>query len=185
MKIEYLNEIWKDIKGYEGLYQVSNYGRIKNKNYRRTGREYITIGNVISKKSKYYRVLLTKDKESKWFLVHRLVAFAFPEICGEYFEGAEVDHINTIVSDNRAINLRWVNHKINCCNPVSRINNSCSGRNNKKSKPVLQFDLDGNFIKEWPSMREIQRQLGFYQSSISLCCNGKLKKAYGYIWKYK
>ena len=57
--------------------------------------------------------------------------------------------------------------------------------NTKKSKPVLQFTLDGEFIREWPSTREIERQLGYKNTAISNCCNQKTKSSYGFIWKYK
>ena len=57
--------------------------------------------------------------------------------------------------------------------------------NGKLSRPVLQYDLEGNFIKEFPSTQEVQRELKIYQTSISACCRGKLKTAYGFKWKYK
>ena len=57
--------------------------------------------------------------------------------------------------------------------------------NNKCSKQILQFTLNGDFVKEWPSMSEVERQTGFSKSKICLCCSGKRKKAYNYIWKYK
>ena len=58
------------------------------------------------------------------------------------------------------------------------------GKNVKKTRKVKQYDLDGNFIKEWLSMRNVERKFGFKTSAISQCCTNKIKQAYGYIWRY-
>ena len=94
----------------------------------------------------------------------------------------QVNHINENKTDNRLENL-------NLLTPKANVN---WGTRNKKikiklSKPVLQYDLEGNFIKEWPSATEAARQLGFLKASISSCCKKipYYKTAYGYIWKFK
>ena len=98
-------EEWRDIPGCEG-YEVSNLGNIRNS---KTGR-------FRSQKPKKKGYIVLKIK-GKYYLLHRLVAFAFPEICGEWFEGAQVDHKNRIRTDNRAENIHWVSPAENINNP--------------------------------------------------------------------
>ena len=104
-------EIWKPIKDFEGYYEVSNIGRVRSLNYKRTGKEKI-LKNIEDYKG-YLEVVLTKNGKRKQFKVHRLVAEAFipnPE------NKPCIDHINTIKSDNRVENLRWVTYKENSNN---------------------------------------------------------------------
>ena len=174
MKIEYLNEIWKDIKGYEN-YQVSNYGRVRNKKTNRILKQHIQRGG-------YYKVSLYLDGKQNYYLVHRLVAIAFIPNPNNY---KYVNHKNEIKTDNRVENLEWCSFEYNINFGTRNIRSSESKINGKKSKAILQYDLQGNFIKEWPSISEIHRQLGFASSNISACCKGRFKSMYGYIWKYK
>lgn len=113
------SEIWRDIPGYEGLYQASSLGRIK------TLKRKSTIGREIKERilkpalvSGYERVMLYKGKRNCYF-VHRIIGLTFQDICGEYFEGAVIDHRNTNRTDNRADNLRWVTTMENCNNPIT------------------------------------------------------------------
>lgn len=190
MKIEYLNEYWKDIKGYEGLYQVSNFGRIKSI------KTNTVLKPFLSNKG-YYQVSLCKNGIRKKFLVHRLVAIAFIPNPNNY---KCVNHKNEITTDNfvyidddgyfvaELSNLEWCTHlyNMNYGHIKEKQRNAKLGKyNNKISKPILQFDLDNNYIREWPSMAEIKRQLGYQQSAICQCCKFILKSAYGYLWKYK
>ena len=104
-------EIWKPIKDFEGYYEVSNIGRVRSLNYKRTGKEKI-LKNIEDYKG-YLEVGLTKNGKRKQFKVHRLVAEAFipnPE------NKPCIDHINTVKSDNRVENLRWVTYKENSNN---------------------------------------------------------------------
>jgi hypothetical protein len=160
-----MKEVWKNIVGYEGLYEVSNLGNVKSLNYLRTGQEKLLNLGI---NNGYLNVQLCKNGEAKTFLIHRLVAEAFiPNPLGL----PQVNHINEIRSDNRAENLEW-----------------CSAQYNteySQSKQVEQYDLNGNYIATWKSVNEIQRQLGFYQGTISHCCRGEYKTAYGFIWRYK
>lgn len=192
-------EIWRDVVGYEGLYEVSNYGRVASLNYYKTGNRNSMTLNYLP--NGYVQVILSKDGKKQYKMVHRLVAEAFPEVCGTYFEGAEIDHINTIRYDNRAENLRWVTRSENLLNPITRkkLSETMKGKNINHpsySKQVVKFDLEGNFIAEYPSIMEASRQTGVDYSSISKCCKGKIKKddkgcyytpksAGGFIWKYK
>ena len=182
------NEEWKDIPNYEGLYQASNLGRIKSLERFRKGENgcLISIKEKILKPSinhkGYYRIQLCKQSIVKAYMVHRLVWEAFN---GSIPEGLQVNHINEVKSDNRLLNLNLMTSKENV-NYGTRNERSAKKKiNGKKSKPVLQFDLQDNFIKEFPSLMQVYRELGFNQRHICECCKGKLKTAYGYKWKYK
>lgn len=177
------NEIWKDIPNYEGIYQASNMGRIKSLEridalgYRL--KEKI-LKPTINHKG-YYKVPLYKNSKVKKYSVHRLVYEAFN---GQIPEGLQVNHINEIKTDNRLENLNLMTCKENI-NYGTGIERSAKKRiNGKKSKPVLQFTLEDILIKEYPSIKQVERELGFDQSHICACCNGKYKQAYGYKWKY-
>jgi hypothetical protein len=167
-------ELWRDIKDYEGLYQVSNWGRVKSLNYRNTGKEGILKG--IEDGRGYLCVHLCNDDGVKNKKIHRLVAEAFipnPE------NKPEVDHIDRNKLNNNLSNIRWADRKI------QNNNRNLSNMIKKFSKPVLQFTLDGEFVREWESTIEIYRELGYSQGNISSCCLGRLKSAYGFKWKYK
>lgn len=177
-----VNETWKDIPGYENLYQISSTGRVKSLNYRGTGKEKLLKPGL--DKDGYYYVSLCKNGERKNFKVHRLVALTFiPNPDNKEC----VDHINGIRNDNRVENLRWCTVKENSNFPLAKKNKSQSLINNPKlSKAVLQIDkVTGEVINEFPSTKEAARQLEIYQGSIFQCCNGKYKTAYGYYWRYK
>ena len=161
------NEIWKDVVGYEGLYQVSNQGRVKSFKW---NKERFLKPSM--DKDGYLLVNLCAGGKRKTFKVHRLVCEAFHE---NPDNKPQVNHINEIKTDNRACNLEW-------CTCKQNVNHG--SRNERVSKPVGQYSLDGKLIKLWPSTIEVQRQAGFSQGNISLAANGKYKQAYGCIWRY-
>lgn len=179
-----MEEIWKDIEDYEG-YQVSNLGRVRSLD-RYNSRGYWIKGCILKPtmdKKGYLNVGLSKNNQGKTFKVHRLVALHFiPNIENK----PEIDHINTIKTDNRAINLRWVTPKENSNNPISLVNKSESkkGIKNHRHQPVLQYDKDGNFIREWDTITEAETTLNITHK-IHYVCQGKRKTCGGYIWKYK
>ena len=164
-----MEEIWKDIEGYEGLYQVSNLGRVKSL------RRNIILRQGITRNG-YEIVNLYKNK-SKYFLIHRLVANVFIPNPNNY---PIVNHKDENKLNNCVDNLEWCTQKYNI-----NYGTGIARRARSQSKIVLQYSLDGTFIKEWKSMMDIQRNLGFNQSHISECCRNIRKTAYGYIWKYK
>lgn len=181
-------EIWKDIKGFEGLYRVSNLGRVKSLERFRKGENdsLVSVKERILKPwithNGYYLVGLCKNSIRKMYLVHRLVWITFN---GQIPEGYEVNHINEVKSNNRLENLNLMTHKENT-NWGTGIERRAKKRiNGKCSKVVLQFDLNDNFIKEYQSAHQVERELGFANSNIIKCCNGKRKTAYNYKWKYK
>ena len=164
-------EIWKDINGYEGLYQVSNFGRVKSLNYRRTGREEILTPQMNT--NGYLTVQLWKNEKRKSCLVHRLVAMAFIPNPNNL---PEVNHKDEDKTNNCVWNLEWCDCKYNI---------NYGTRTEKTTKTVLQLNKDtGEVIKEWPSANEVQRQLGYKQGAISMCCLGKCNQAYGFKWQY-
>ena len=182
-------EIFKDIKDYEGLYQVSNLGKLKSLNYNRTGREEIM--NPCKDKHGYYKVNLWKNRKRKTCLVHRLVAETFlpnPEnkpFINHKIEGKEGKSINMVVFDEDG-NIDKKKTTIEWC--TAKENNDYGTRNERsaktQSKPVLQLSLDGELIREWSSTAEVGRN-GFESSAVCNCCNGKRKTHKGFRWEYK
>ena len=185
-------EIWKDIKDFEGLYQVSTWGRVKSLNYKRSGKEGIL--RPVKQNKGYLMVTLCKDGKHKQKLLHILVAGAFilnPE------NKPYIDHIDGNKLNNFYLNLRWCTYKENNNNPITRkrISKSKKGipnikqaqinRNNPKtSKKVIQLDKNNNFIKEWLSTRDIERNTEYGHEFIASCCRGNHEYAYGYKWMY-
>ena len=172
-------EIWKPVVGYEGLYEVSNLGKVKAIKWHR-GEEEKEMRPYTTYKG-YLRLRLTKNGKGKQFQIHRLVAEAFipnPE------NKPYIDHINTDRTDNRVENLRWVTNKENCNNPISKQNYSKSNKG-KTAVPILQFDKNMNFIKKWESMTDAETSLGI-KSRLSEYCSEKYgrKTAGGFIWRY-
>ena len=161
-----MEEIWKDKKDYEGLYQVSNCGRVKSIKF---GKEKILKQSI---RHGYYCVNLYKNGKHKNYYVHRLVAEAFIDNTDNL---SCVNHKDENKQNNVVSNLEWCTHEYN---------NIYGTRIERCSKPVLQFDLNGNLIKEWKSINECGRN-GFKQSDICKCCRGERKTHQNFIWKYK
>lgn len=167
-------EEWKNIIGYEELYQVSNFGRVKSLNYNKTKKEKIMkFGKT---KNGYLQVQLWKDGKGKFILVHRLVAIAFIPNPNGY---KEINHVSEVKTENHVDNLEWCDRKYNINYGTWKEKQS-----NIHSKKVLQFDLLGNFIREWKSTLECKEN-GYSSGRISDCCNGKRNKHKNYIWRYK
>ena len=195
-------EVWKtavyDGELYEGLYKVSNLGRILSLNYRRTGRAELKTPR--KRKDGYSEVQLWKNGEYKNCLVHRLVAETFlpnPEnkpCINHKIEGDEGKKINMVFfNEDGTINkekttIEWVTYEENN-NYATR--NERAGKaiskaniNGKLSKKVLQLSLSGELIREWPSTKECGRN-GFNQGNVWACCNGKRKTHKGFCFMYK
>lgn len=178
-----MEEIWKDIEGYEGLYQVSNLGRVKSLKRDITNTNY-GVAHIKEKILKprddgkgYVRVVLYKNNQKKQFKIHRLVAKAFisnPE------NKATVNHINGNKSHNTVGNLEWCTNKENIYHAFK------TGLIQKKNKSIVQMDLNGNVLNEFESLCEASKYMNKNSHhNIMYCCKGKIKTAYGYKWKYK
>ncbi|WP_337970148.1 NUMOD4 domain-containing protein [Virgibacillus salexigens] len=173
-----MREMWKDINGYDVLYQVSNYGRVwSNKTNRIMKHHNDHLG--------YARLILRKNNQSFSHYVHRLVAEAFLINKNEF---PCVNHIDEDPKNNRSDNLEWCTHQYNSTYGITRerckANTDYKSIGLKNSKTVLQFDTEGNFIKHWLSANECARVLGYDNSNIAKCCRSELKTAYGFVWKY-
>ena len=182
-------EIWKDIKGFEKRYQISNYGRVKslskfvNNNPKNSSIGYYTkekILKVFDNKNGYKLVKLYKNNKKYTKKVHRLVAEAFiPNLENK----SQVNHIDGDKSNNCLDNLEWntckenINHAFN-----NNLINIKKGQENSHSKKINQYDLEGNYIKTWNSITEAQNFL--HIKNISEVCRGRRKTTGGYIWKY-
>ena len=171
-----MKEIWKDKKDYEGLYMVSNWGRVKSIKF---GKERIL--KPVTNSSGYLLVNLCKDGKVKAFTVHRLVAEAFLPNPHNY---PCVNHKDENKQNNNVENLEFCDIKYNSNFGTRNERIAAKNTNGKLSKPVLQYDLEGNFIKEWRSTRECERN-GFSHGAVSACCQGELKKYKDFIFKYK
>lgn len=164
-----LNEEFRDIDGYEGLYQVSNYGRVKSleryveKEYRNNRKHKERILSQ-SKTRDYYYVKLQKNKNKYNVGVHRLMAKAFIPNPNNL---PEIDHIKPIKDGgiNTIENLRWCTHEENMLKNETTFQKL-------KSKPVNCYDLDWNFIKTYRSINYASKQLNLVHSSIRQCCEG-------------
>ena len=189
-----MNEIWKtavyDGIIYEGLYKVSNWGRILSLNYRNTGKP--GLRNPGTDKDGYFVVGLSKNGETKTCSVHRLVAFTFlenPENLPEVNHKDE-DKTNNFVFlnedgsvDKEKSNLEWKTPKENSNHGTRNERISKAMTNGKLSKRVLQLSLSGELIREWPSTMECERN-GFNHSAVCNCCNGKLPHYKGFLWMF-
>ena len=177
-------EVWRDIPNYEGLYRVSNLGRVKSLEridaLGRKRKERILKPQL--NHNGYYLIGLCKNSIVKQYLVHRLVYEAFN---GTIPEGYEINHLDERPVNNRLENLNLMTHKenINFGTGIERCHNQLI--NGKCSKSVLQFTLDDIFVKEYPSIMQVERETGFGNRHICECCKGKLKTAYGFKWRYK
>lgn len=180
-------EEWRDIKGYEGEYQVSNLGNVRSltKKVKTKNGFYATkTGKILAKTQKkkgYLCVSLSSKGKSSCIEIQRLVAIAFIPNPNNY---PCVNHKDENKENNSAENLEWCTYKYNNEYGECRKKAASSRTNGKTSKKVFQYDLDMNLIAEYPSLAELKRVFGYDASKISLCARGKRKSAYGYLWKY-
>lgn len=188
-------EIWKDVVGYEGLYQVSNLGRVKSlyrefwcgKDYNILKKYPETILTIWLDNGGYEYVTFTRNSKSKKFKVHRLVGEAFipnPE------NKPQIDHIDTIRTNNKVENLRWVTRSENNLNPITlkRYSTTKMGDKNpfkKIKKKVFQIDNQTNeIVKIWDSAVDAAKGIGADSSNIYRVIYGEKNTCRGYKWKY-
>lgn len=182
-----MEEIWRDIKGYEGLYQVSNLGNVRSLRYRNT---YEVRELFLKPHGRgYLQVELHKNGDRKMFTVHRLVAMAFVD---GYEENKVVNHIDENKQNNVSTNLEWVTASQNVLHSIShrRVVGPIKRPNYPKfharadKQPVVQMSLDGELINHWESTIKVKEKLGYSDWNIKQCCRGKRHTAYGYRWQY-
>ena len=188
-----MEEVWKDVPEFEGLYQVSNLGLVKS-----LGR-YVDMGNFKSfrkerilkpdlNKGGYLVVTLQKEKISKRFQIHRLVASVFITNPDNL---PQVNHKNEDKTDNRVENLEWCDPAYNCNygERNKKISVNASGKHINRydlSRRIGQYTTDGILVKEYPSANEVHRQLNYDTSSILKCCKGVpfYKTCHNFVWKF-
>lgn len=194
-----MEEIWKEIPGFEGYYEASTEGNIRSidrvincpwgKRYPAKGKRK----SICAFRTGYLYVNLYKEHKYYKKSVHRLVALTFipnPD------DKPCIDHIDGDRANNKVSNLRWCTRKENANNPITvkRLAEACrsesrnkklSESTRKRAKPVIQLSLSGKPIKEWRSAIIASKELNICRTSIYLCIHGKRKYAGGYLWKYK
>ena len=173
-----MEEIWLPIKGFECLYEVSSFGRVRNLNYKRTGQT-----RVLSpyENKGYLQVDLCKNGKRKSYSVHRLVAEAF---LPNWFDEPQVNHRDENKHNNHIDNLEWCTATYNNNYGTHNERVSSKNTNGKQSKQVLQFTKTGELVREWPSTKEAGRK-GFNSGHIVSCCLGERKSHKSFIWRYK
>lgn len=161
-------EEWRDVLGFEELYQVSNFGNVR------------TIKNGEAEMSQqenrngYMTVHLRNKGVERRVMVHRLVAEAFIPNPDEL---RDVNHKNGDKSDNRVENLEWASHSDNMTHSFRKLG--------KNVRHIVQLDLDNNFIERWNSIIEASEATGICRTDIGECCRGNRKHTKGYKWKYE
>jgi hypothetical protein len=162
-------ELWKDVVGYEGLYQVSSKGRI-----------YSCISEKFMKLSMhpkgYIMCGLTKDGKQITHKVHRLVAKAFIPNPNNY---PQVNHKDENKNNNSMENLEW------CTDDYNRHYGKTVERTAKAhQKQIDQYSIEGVFIKTWEGINVAADTLNLSRPHITDCCKGRLNHTGGYVWKY-
>ena len=165
-------EIWKPVVGYEGLYEISNMGRVKSIKFNKE-----KILSLQKDKYGYLRSGLRKMGKLKNCFVHRLVAEAFIPNPNNL---PIVNHKDENKQNNCVENLEWCTVKYN-----NSYGSAIFKRKEKLKKTIVQYTLTNTPIKEWRSAKDIEIELGLSHQLIGRCCLNKCKSAYGYIWKYK
>ena len=193
-----MKEIWKDIKNYEGLYQVSNLGRVKS--YDRYTPSKLMNADKILRKGKilkqsndgcgYLQIILNDGKQRKGYKVHRLVAENFLDKnnfksmpCEDRakidLNKLEVNHKNEFNKEDNSINnLEWCTKLYNC-------NYGTRNKRVNKGKPIYQLSLEGKVIRKWDMIKQASEKLNIEKVCIARCCRKEQKTAGGYRWEFK
>ena len=198
---EYMEEKWKDIRGYEGYYQISNLGRVKSLDRAvvySDGRVRKFPGKIMAltdiSNAGYIVVSLQKNNIREKFTIHKLVASHF---CPNPDNKPIVNHLDENKLNNRSDNLCWATYTENLMwndsrakrpyNPTTKNKEALKRLWNKNKKPVVQYDLNHNLIAIYPSAHEATESLGllpYTKRNIQQVCEGRQRTAYGYIWEY-
>lgn len=180
-----MKENWRDVPGYEGLYQITVDGEVRCRRFYKNGKVKI-LSNKPNVQNRINWGLCKNGKETV-YQAAKWVAITFPELLNEYFDGAVIDHKDTNPINNHPSNLHWVSQKDNCGNPLTKKHMSeakiCVARPDKY-KRVAQYTLDGKYVNDYPSVQAAAEHTGSVRSSISSVLTGKRKTHKGYKWKY-
>lgn len=179
-----MEEIWKDIPDFEGLYQVSNLGNVRVldryvNSAIRNNDKVKRKGKILKQYNKrgYLQVSLIKNHKRYYFSVHRLVAMAFLPNPDNL---PQVNHINGIKTDNNINNLEWATAKENTIHAVK------TGLMVNKGRSVVQKDMQGNIIGIYKSCREASTKFNpKNNSSVWRVCAGEMKTYMGYLWEFE
>ena len=164
-------EIWRAIKGYEDLYEVSNYGKVRSLfRYKKILKPIVGVQGYL------YVTLYDKNKKQKSKRIHRLVAQAFISNPDNL---PFVNHKDEDVKNNVYSNLEWTTTQENI---IKRYEIGIVGNNYKR---VSQFDKDGNLVGSFSSSYEAERITGISRTHIGGCCRGERLTAGGYVWKFE
>ena len=176
-----IKEVWKDIEGYEGLYQVSNYGNIRSF-MDKNGQKRVLLLKPQNATGGYFVARLYKNHKGKTIKIHRIVATTFIPNPHNY---PMINHKDEDKTNNCVWNLEWCNNSYNqlygALPEKKRILNT---NHPSKSVPVKQFTLEGKLVAEYPSQSEAARKTGIPQSCICNKCAGKTKITHNYIFTY-
>ena len=180
-----VEEIWKDIPTYEGIYQASNLGKIKSleriaiKKYRgnRVVKERIMLGTI--NEDGYLKVHFKNNNRNNSYFIHRLIAQTFID---NPYNKEQINHKDGNKLNNKVDNLEWVTNLENQQHAWRNRLKYYKGQNDIK---VLQFNMDNKFIKEYKSITDAHKQCGISLGNICNCCKGKRSSAGGYKWRYK
>lgn len=177
-----MRELWKDIQGYEGLYQVSNTGKIKSLHL---GKNRILRSTPNS--CGYHKVELYKNKKSKVFYVHRIVAMSFID---NTYGKPQINHIDGNKNNNSVSNLEWVTASENQKHALKNNLHAPSYFKGRKgvlssnSREVMQFTKDGLLVNYYYSIVDAANAVGCKPNSITQALTNKNKTCNGYVWKY-
>ena len=193
-----MEEVWKDVFEYVGLYQVSNYGRVRSVDRLVVHGNHLKLvkGRILKMRLAgrgYYVVQLSKNGNVSPFNVHRLVGKTFLENPNNLPQINHKDECKTnnfvwvnpdgSVDESKS-NLEWCTHNYNL-NYGSHNTNISEHKKGKNTKQVLQFTTDGTLVKEWDSITEAAKANGLYAQNISGVLHCHQATCGGYIWKYK
>lgn len=168
-----MKEIWKDIPNYEGLYQVSDLGRVKSV------KRQLILKPMLTKKG-YLSVALYKNHSRKIKPIHRLVAQTFLSNPNNL---PQVNHKDENKENNCVDNLEFCTNRYNELYGT-RMERVSKNLEHRRITPVNQYDLDGNFIKSWKTAKDAAQSMKIPASSICECCKGTRNQTHNYIWRY-
>ena len=185
-------EEWRNVPGFEGRYQIdisTKEGKCRSLSYRGHIGIIRELSNNINVNGRItwnlYKNGTPKNMQAAYW-----IALTYPELVqNEYFEGAEIDHIDTDPLNNHPSNLRWATSKEQQNNPLTKHHHRVSAvgihnLNNANSKKVVQTTVDSEFIASFLSMADAERKTGINKKNICSCCQGKRNLAGGYKWSY-